>query len=738
MSRAWAYTLAAAVLLAGASARAASRRVPQQRIDSAVARAVGYLTRQIGEDGRCAGEFRPDDMRQGFGGKTALCLYALLGAGIDHRKDPVKRAMDWVLAAELKGTYAVSMRACALAAVKDDTLAEALAKDVRWLIEAANNDGAYTYASAGGKATQTYDNSNSQMAVLGVWSGAGRGVEVPARYWQKVERHWTGDQHLGAWGYHTRTPGANRKTYGSMTAAGLATLYICFDNLRRDQFVRCTGRPEDQPIAEGLTWLAENFTATDNPKLGANWLYYWLFCVERVGLASGMKYFGKHDWYAAGVESLLAAQNDDGSWSAGDRIPQTAFALLFLVHGRNPVLFNKLRYKGKWNARPRDLANLTRFLSNTFERPVGWQIIEADSPLADWHDAPILYLSGAGPIELTDEQIARMRSFVHQGGMILSEAACNSGTFTLDMQKIYKRLFPDYPLQRLGEDHPIYSLNFTPIDVGGISGVSNGVRMLAIHAPRELSLALQLGPGADRTRLFELLANLYFYATDKGVLRPRGAGAWPAESTVTPKHVLRIARVKYKGNYNPEPLAWQRLARLVADRHAIRLIVSEPMEIGKLDAEKHPVAAMTGTDAFTLSDAEAALLKQYLAEGGTLFVDAAGGSQAFAKSAEQHVLPLGDSPPRLIASTVLTGGPAPLKQVNYRRDFAMALGDAKHQSRLQAVLLKDRIAIVYSSEDLTAGLCGYPGYKLRAYTSETAVVLVTNLLCHIANIAPKP
>ena len=117
MSRAWVYTLAAAVLLGGASARAATRHVPQQRIDDAVARAVGYLTRQIGEDGRCKGEFRPDDMRQGFGGKTALCLYALLGAGADYREGPVKRAMDWLLAAELKGSYAVSMRACALAAV---------------------------------------------------------------------------------------------------------------------------------------------------------------------------------------------------------------------------------------------------------------------------------------------------------------------------------------------------------------------------------------------------------------------------------------------------------------------------------------------------------------------------------------------------------------------------------------------------------------------------------------------
>ena len=70
-----------------------------------------------------------------------------------------------------------------------------------------------------------------------------------------------------------------------------------------------------------------------------------------MGLASGLKYFGTTNWYQAGAAAILAAQQDDGSsrlhvkfMDRDDPIPSTAYALLFLCRGRNPVLFNKLEY----------------------------------------------------------------------------------------------------------------------------------------------------------------------------------------------------------------------------------------------------------------------------------------------------------------------------------------------------------------------------------------------------------
>jgi len=730
---------AVAVLAAAACAQAQQEGsvVEPARLERAVRAAEEYLAGRIGPDGKCRDEFPPDNPR--FGGQTGLCIYALLTAQEDHRGATLQRGLNWLGKAKLTGTYAVAMRACAYAACKDRRVQPLLVEDVGWLVKAANSNGAYTYTSWQGQAGADYDNSNSQMALLGVWAGAGRGVEVPLAYWQSVERHWLSQQQEdGGWGYLT-LPAANRtRTYGSMTAAGTASLYVCFDTLKREQFLRCTESTEYKPVAMGLDWLGRNFTARDNPGKGIEWYYYWLYCLERVGLASGYKYFGAHNWYAEGVAELLSLQNGDGSWGQGELASwQTAFALIFLVRGRDPVLISKLRYPGKWNARPRDLANLTRFISYTFERNVAWQVVGVDSPIADWQDAPILYLSGAGPCEMSDGQLDKLRTFVHQGGMIVSEAACNSGTFTLDMQKTYKALFPAYPLRRLPDNHPVYSIQFSPRDMTGLAGVSNGVRLLAIHSPRELSLALQMGPGETQKPWFELATNLYLFATDKGTLRARGTSLWPAAKQFTPAATIGVARVKYNGNYDPEPLAWKRLAILAGNRHGIKLDVTEPMEIAKLDAARWRVAVMTGTEDFTLSPEETAALRTYLLAGGTLIVDAAGGSRDFAAAVEKQLLtivPAGLVRP--VASHVACKGPEEIDQVVYRRDYAMALGKDRHEPRLRGLLIGERLAIIFSGDDLTGGLCGYPAYNLRGYSSETSVAVMTNLVCHAAGTPP--
>ena len=702
-------------------------------------KAVEFLAAQIGQDGMCKGEYPQKNPR--FGGKTALCLYALLTALEDHRHPAVQRGLNWLSHAKLYGTYAVAMRACAYAAFRDRRIQPLLANDVRWLLKAAGRNGAYTYTSLDGGAGRDYDNSNSQMAVLAIWAGANRGVEVPAQYWQLVERYWQSQQQNdGGWPYRDRPDLPQTRTYGSMTAAGLATLYICFDNLRRDQFVRCTAATEYEPIRRGLEWLAKNFRIEQNPRKGANWYFYWLYCLERVALASGRKYFGGHDWYTEGAGELLAMQKADGSWGYGElSVAQTALAVLFLARGRSPVLLNKLRYEGQWNARPRDAANLARFVTYDFERPVTWQVVGADTPLADWHEAPLMYISGAGPCRMTDQQVAKLRTFVFQGATIISEAACNSATFTLDMEKVYRRMFPAYPLRRLPDDHPIYSLHFRPKGMTGLSGVSNGVRLLAIHAPREISLALQLGPRLGQRPWFELAANMYLYATDRGRLRPRGASPWPRAQEFQPLATVRLIRLKHEGNCDPEPLAWQRMRILAGNRYRIRLEPAGPAPMTELDIAKCRVAVMTGTAAFKLSPAEAEALRKFLQAGGTLLCDAAGGSRAFAEAVEKQIFPLFPGKfVRRLASEIALTGPARLQRVSYRSEFASALGPERDVPRLWGLLLAGRPAVILSRADLTAGLAGCGSYKLRGYTPNSAVGVMINLLCRAAGVTASP
>jgi len=708
------------------------------RVDRSVAAAKAFLLSRIDEKGLAAGEAPPNDVR--FGGKTALCAQALLTAGVKPDESPaLKRALRWLAGAKLTGTYAVAMRTVAWSLLRDPAAMAPLRQDTKWLVAAMNDKGGYTYSSANGQATEAQDNSNAQLALLGVWAGARRGVEVPLAFWRRAERHWLDSQQFdGGWGYRVDPRTLRCRTYGSMTAAGLASLYICFDSLRHEQFVRCAAAGNTEAIDKALAWLGEQFVADENPRKGPEWYYYWLHCVSRVGRASGHKYFARHDWHAEGRRALLSRQDPDGAWGYGDRVVETSFALIFLARGRGPVLVNKLRYGGKWNARPRDAANLSRWISREFERPVGWQIVHLDSPLADWHEAPILYLSGAGPVEMTADALGRLRTFVLRGGTILSEAACNNGDFSLDMGKVYRRLFPEYPLIRLPAEHPVYTAYFQPETDAGLSGVTNGVRLLALHAPRELSLALQRGARQTSLPTYQLLANVFLYATDRGELPPRGTTHWPEAGDGEVRATVRVARLKHNGNCDPEPRAWRRLAIRTANRHRVTLDVTEPMHMTKLDATQWPLAHMTGTDPFELSAAEAKALKDYFNAGGILLVDAAGGSRIFNETVERLIYPLaGQARARELAQghPIYTRGPYDLTKASYRREYALTLAEAdRTRPRLRTILRGGRPVLLHSREDVTTGLLGIPVYKLKGYSRVTAEQLMTNLVFYAGKV----
>src|SRR4029453_8619597 len=73
-----------------------------------------------------------------------------------------------------------------------------------------------------------------------------------------------------------------------------------------------------------------------------------LYAVERVGMASGLKYLGETDWYQKGADYLLKRQGDDGSWKGDGNyygaLAATCFGILFLARGRAPVMMTKLRH----------------------------------------------------------------------------------------------------------------------------------------------------------------------------------------------------------------------------------------------------------------------------------------------------------------------------------------------------------------------------------------------------------
>ena len=711
-------------------------------------------------------------------GRTALVAYALLEAGTPDRTPAVGGALSWIGGQKTDQTYCVALRANAMLAggAGNPDYRKLLAGDVTALIKGMRRGG-YGYelslpspgVSTGDASWADY--SNGQYGVLGVWAGARAGMEIPRRYWLEVEKHWLAGQNAdGGWGYRAAAQagaGVRNRSYPAMTAAGVATLFVCMDNLHAGRYLRCRSGGLPGPVSKGLGWL-EKYFAESLDVLSERWrpaagaasgvgtagVYgptkYYFFGLERVGLASGYKYFGKQDWYKAIATELIASQNEDGAWDGdefadGGTCGATAYALLFLLRGRAPVLFNKLRFNADWNNRPRDLAALTRWTGKTFERTVNWQIIHLDTPVEQWHDAPILYISASEAPKFTGADMDKLRRYVWQGGTIFSVTECDGPGFRDGIRRVYARLFPRYELVPAGPGHELDSAHVPLRGRAKLHVISNGIRPLAIHTDLDLSVVWQARKVATATWAFNAAANVFMYVTGRGRLRRRGAPGWPGRPGEAPRRAVRLARLKHAGNYDPEPLAFESLARRLANEAAVALEVLGPMPVGELAGCGAKLAAITGFGAFALTENDRKLLKQFVARGGTLIVDAAGGPryQRDARTKTDRLVGFAAAAEKLLAGMFGSGALMPLsadspiyklpgreiRQFRYRPGTRKRLG-APAAGSLRAVMVGDRPGVIYSREDLTAALVGYAGWAVDGYESDTAFELMRNIILY--------
>ncbi|MFP4139877.1 MAG: DUF4159 domain-containing protein [Phycisphaerae bacterium] len=709
-----------------------------KRVDEAIAKAQEYLFSKQNKDGSWD-EFKAWGHKYPVG-PTAMITYALLESGVSPQDSRLKKALYWLVEADTDQTYELAFRASAYRAAMKSTKGlyrKPLRRDMAVLVRGSIR-GAYGYHAPPSKERlkkkkYVWDHSNSQYGLLGVWAGLLANEEVPRGYWQMVMDHWRKNQKPdGGWGYR---PDLNWKSSPAMTAAGLASLFVCYDNLYVNQFVHCKGNTEFPPIQRGLDYFQKNFQKDGGAKF-----FYHVYGVERVGLACGYKYFGKTDWYKWGLEEILEKQRNDGGWKSkgnhsGNDETASAYALLFLIRGRNPVLFNKLQYDGDWNNRPRDAASVTRWISDKTERTVAWQIIKLAVPVEEWHDAPILYIAGSKEPTFTDEEIQKLREYVLQGGTILSATECNGPGFRKGIRKAYAKMFPKYELTPMAPDHPIYSVYHQLRGKPKLFRISNGVRPFVIHTDEDMPLSWQMQRVSSQSRHFEAAANIYMYVTDLGTLHNRGVTYWPEKPKRTPGKTVKLARLKHSGNDDPEPYAFKRFTRLMAKHNHAKVELDGPMAISSLSQKSPDIVTLTGTGSFSLTEEEQAALKKYVDGGGTLFVNSLGGNEAFADAARKTLRSMYPNTPllrTLRSSDLYNMEGLAIREVSYRpyRKGSNRQNRTYKTPRLRSLTIDGRDAVIFSEIDVVEGLLGIPIFEADGYTPASAFELMRNIVLY--------
>ena len=289
------------------------------RIDHAADNGIEALLAQQELDGSWRAHTR------GYaGGPTALVVYALTKSGLPTTHPAIGRALEFIRQFPSHKTYGLTCQIMALSQLGAEEHRAWIAEMVDELASHQKSTG-FSYGPGG-----AVDLSNTQYAALGLRTGANLGHPVPRKTWERLAAAALGHQQTagtkdGAAGFSYRP---ETDATGGMTAAGVAILAICEEQMRRGNKQRIVlGRKR------GVQWLTQHFSVRQNPKPDEHGegsdsrLHYYLYGLERVAALLDIERFGEREWYREGAEFLVDSQDLAGRWGGQ---AETCFALLFL------------------------------------------------------------------------------------------------------------------------------------------------------------------------------------------------------------------------------------------------------------------------------------------------------------------------------------------------------------------------------------------------------------------------
>jgi hypothetical protein len=700
---------------------------------AAIDEAIHFLESRQAEDGSIG------EGQWARGGSTALAALAMLASGAAPASDPtLKRALGWLSEIEPDNTYVVAIRAnvweyALRTAPNERRWRDALEKDFRWLLEARNERG-FRY----GIDSQDWDNSCTQYGVLGIWAAERAGFEAGDAFWQAMSDHFRAVQNEdGGWGYQRGGSSPN------MATAGLASLFLVFDNFHARQVFR-RGAPRTQVKAQreilealrrGMTWLGESSGDKANS--------YYLYGIERAGVASGRRTFGGEDWFRTGAAAALARRTVDGAISMGyGPVVSTSFVTLFLVYGGAPMAINKLEYglsgdARDWDLNPRDLANLSKWLWEAYERPVGWQIVSIDAPVESF-EAPILWITGSAAWNPSEADVEKLRAYVARGGTLLVEPSDHSSAFRAAAEQLAGRIRPGTTLAAVDPGDPLLTVTrHTWKTAPALRAAHDGSRHWFLLSDGYLSADWQSND--TDSDAFHLAMSVLFYVTDRGQLRPRFQTAHPEGPAVAADASVRVARA-YVGDDGLDRAAagWRAMRAHIAHAAGVTIedggVVSLDAPIPKDVAVLH----VNGRGVWNPSAAERDVLNAFSQRGGVLLVDAWAGDSAFARSSKAALAGT-DLAPR----SGLDGSPIQEGRFEGGADLSEGLrltlagrdrlpAGAQPDALLEVAARDRRVTTLFSPVDLAAALGDVRIYGSAGYKPRSARRIVGNLLTMVA------
>ncbi|MEO0475667.1 MAG: DUF4159 domain-containing protein, partial [Planctomycetota bacterium] len=549
----------------------------------------------------------------------------------------------------------------------------------------------------------------------------------PNRFWELAVDNFLEQQAGdGGWAYS----GA-RNTTQSMTLAGLTVMFVAQQELFRDQ--KKPNKQITESIEKGLQYLNDNFAVNAGVHGGASYMWYGY---ERVGLASGIKYFRKKDWFQEIAQRIVAKRAN-----FGNSIHTAAFDLMFLARGRVPVWINKLAIPGTaWNNRPNDVYFLNRFISEYREHEVNWQVVGVDSNPKEWMAAPLMWISSDGSIDWTDDRVSKIKEYIDLGGTVIANPEDRSSSFRASIEELAEKMYPDLKFKAVDREHPMANLlegNPRGAKAPEFEILSNGARVLMILPSNDWGMTFQKDrkPNPDKVTAWRDIVNIYGVVTDRGQLTPRLSTPWVAKKGGAAKGSVSVFVPQWE---DPNGKLYEtdvyRVMKNYMHNETGRAIDVQNAPLSELGAANPTLLHLMGVNEIKVSVEERDAIKAFVDAGGTVLVENLGGTGNFASSIRDQLGTLFPGTDEVVSerNNLITGRNLP-EGAKSNREFSYRSLVIQRANPNGNLLLRGwekdgRYPVLLSFEDFSLGMLGVKQYGINGYSIESARDLMVNIL----------
>ena len=125
---------------------------------------------------------------------------------------------------------------------------------------------------------------------------------------------------------------------------------------------------------------------------------------------------------------------------------------------REEFVFGQVIHGGDWDPHPSGNMTLLKHVAAKTTLEVHFKRANVDLRKAELFDYPLLYMTGHDDFVLTAEEVAALRSYLRNGGILLADACCGRQAFDAAFRREIARVLPQHELEPLELSHPLFSV----------------------------------------------------------------------------------------------------------------------------------------------------------------------------------------------------------------------------------------------------------------------------------------